>query len=97
MTGNLRIPKIRALSFRVADVKHAPGIPLHMNWIMRGTFQEVRTWVRSSVIQLRDPLHVIPGLGKVRYPSAARHRSRARVVGGQGKLHGASVLLHERL
>src|ERR1700689_1612755 len=55
--------------FCIADVKHAPGVPLHMNWIMHGAFQKVRTWVRSSwvrsswvrssIVQLRDPLDVV--------------------------------------
>ena len=68
-----------------------------MNWIMHGAFQKVRTWVRSSVVQLRDPLDVVAGFGKMRHSGTARHRSLARVIGGESQLHVASVALHELL
>src|SRR5208282_3532162 len=99
MPGNLPVTllvaKMRSRSFRVADVKHTPRVPLHMNWIMHGAFQKVRTWVRSSVVQLRDPFDVVSSLGKVRHPGAARHGSLARVIGGQGQPYVAAIALHE--
>src|ERR1039458_945290 len=97
MPGKLLANRIRSVSFRVADVKHALSVPLHMNRIMHGILQEVRIWLRSSIVQLRDPLHVVAGFGEMWHPSAARHGSLARIVGGQGQLHVASVVLHKLL
>src|SRR6266852_737039 len=68
--------------FCVADVKHAPRIPLNSNGIARSA----RVKIEPSVVQVGDPPDIVLGFGIVRHAGTARHRARTSVVGGQGQL-----------
>src|SRR5882757_9086800 len=76
---------------RVADVKHAPGIPLNSDRLTRCPGKIAI----ATAIEPGDAAHVIPGLGIVWNTGAPGHCTGSSVVGSQAEWNVAAIAFQQ--
>src|ERR1039458_9159382 len=78
--------------FRIADVQHAPSIPLYVDRLVH---RVAENGFAAAVVQVRDPANVVLRFPEMRNPRAARHRSRTSVIGCQTEANVAAVAIQQ--